>query len=303
MSPKALISSISTSHKLGLIREYWPFFLLILPGLIVTVLFIFVPAIYAIMLSFYKMETILAQGEFVGIDNFLEVFFDPLFWNALKNGVIYSVATVSLQLVLGITIALVLDRSFIGRNFFRGVAIVPYVIPTVVASFTWLWILDANVGIVNEIAKLFGIGIITWFETPFTAMFSTVWVSVWIWTPFVTLSFLAGLQNIDQELFEAARVDGATWLQRFRYITLPILKPILIIVILLRTIWMFNKFDIVWLLTQGGPLHATEHLPVLSYRRAFTMFEVGNGAAISVINFFLLTVLIFVYLKRADIDD
>lgn len=285
-----------------LFRNYWPFFLLILPCLVVTVLFIFVPVIYAILLSFFRMETILSSPEFVGLKNYVDIFGDPLFWNALQNGVIYAAATVALQLVIGIGIALLLNQSFQGRNFFRGIAIVPYVIPTVVASFTWLWILDANVGVVNKILKFFGIGMVTWFETPLTAMFSAILVSVWIWTPFVTLSFLAGLQGIDRELYEASEVDGATTAQCFFRITLPLLKPILGIIILLRTIWMFNKFDIIWLLTQGGPLHSTEHLPVLSYLRAFQMFEVGNGAALATINFLFLMALIFFYLKRVNLD-
>jgi multiple sugar transport system permease protein len=300
---EAFEEKYANSHWMSLFREYWPFFLLIIPVLIVTVLFIFVPVIYAVTLSFFKMETIVSPGKFVGIGNYREIFSDPLFWNALKNGVIYAISTVALQLIIGIGIALILDQNFKGRNYFRGLAIVPYVIPTVVASFTWLWILDPNVGIVNKVIKGLGLGTVTWFETPLTAMFSTVLVSVWIWTPFVTLTFLAGLQGIDQELHEAARVDGATWTQRFLFITLPLLKPILVIIVLLRTIWMFNKFDIIWLLTQGGPLHATEHLPVLAYLRAFRMFEVGNGAGIATVSFLLLIVLIFIYLKRVNIDE
>ncbi len=291
------------SQKTNILQEYWPFLLLILPGIVVTVLFIFVPVLYAVVLSFFKMDTILSPGTFVGLRNYGDIFVDPLFWNALKNGGVYALSTVLLQLIVGIGIALILDHSFRGRNFFRGLAIVPYVIPTVVASFTWLWILDANVGIVNKTLKLVGIRSVTWFETPFTAMFSTILVSVWIWTPFVTLSFLAGLQGIGHELHEAARVDGATWAQRFLFITLPLLKPILVVIILLRSIWMFNKFDIVWLLTQGGPLHATEHLPVLSYVRAFPMFAVGNGAAIATVNFMLLTGLIFIYLRKFKIEE
>jgi multiple sugar transport system permease protein len=300
---KALAEKYANSHWMSLFREYWPFFLLIIPVLIITVAFIFVPVIYAVTLSFFKMETIVSPGKFVGIGNYREIFSDPLFWNALKNGVIYAISTVALQLIIGIGIALILDQNFKGRNYFRGLAIVPYVIPTVVASFTWLWILDPNVGIVNKVIKGLGLGTVTWFETPLTAMFSTVLVSVWIWTPFVTLTFLAGLQGIDQELHEAARVDGATWTQRFLFITLPLLKPILVIIVLLRTSWMFNKFDIIWLLTQGGPLHATEHLPVLAYLRAFRMFEVGNGAGIATVSFLLLIVLIFIYLKRVNIDE
>jgi len=303
MNGKALTRKYANSRQMSLFREYWPFFLLAIPVLIVTIVFIFIPVIYAIILSFFKMETIVSPGKFIGLGNYREIFSDPLFWNALKNGVIYALSTVALQLVIGIIIALILDHNFKGRNYFRGLAIVPYVIPTVVASFTWLWILDPNVGVVNKVVKTLGLGTITWFETPFTAMFSNVLVSVWIWTPFVTLSFLAGLQGIDQELHEAARVDGATWTQRFLFITLPLLKPILVIIILLRTIWMFNKFDIIWLLTQGGPLHATEHLPVLSYLRAFPMFEVGNGSAIATVNFLLLIILIFIYLKKVDIDE
>ena len=128
-------------------------------------------------------------------------------------------------------------------------------------------------------------------------MLTVVVVSVWLWMLFVTVAFLAGLQNVPTVLYEAARVDGASAMQRFWHITLPQLRPVLTVVVLLRTIWMFNKFDIVWLLTRGGPMRSTEHLPVLAYRKAFVAYDVGMGAAISSLSFLMLAAIILIYLR------
>jgi len=291
------------SHGFTLLREYFPFFILITPGILLAFVFIFVPVFYALALSFFKLDTITTPMKFVGLQNYIKILSQEIFWNDFLNGLLYAGLSVFFQVVIGVLIALVLDRRFKFRSLFRAASIVPYVIPTVVAAFTWRWMLDEHIGIVNEIFKILGWTPITWFETRFSSMFSSVLVSVWIWTPFVTLSFLAGLQNMPNELHEAARVDGANALQRFFLITLPFLKPILIIIILLRSIWMFNKFDIIWVLTQGGPLYGTEHLPILSYKKAFIMFEVGEGAAISAINFFVLMIIMYFYLKRFKIDE
>lgn len=303
MSTQDLIHKYRDCHWAVFLREYFPFFLLIFPGVVITILFVFIPVLYSVLLSFFKLETILATPKFVGIENYKSILSDFMFWSALKNGIIYAVSSVSIQIIIGVAIALVLDKNFKFRSLIRGISVVPYVIPTVVVAFTWSWILDGNIGIVNKFLKELGFASVTWFETPFTAMFSIIMVSVWTWTPFVTLCFLAGLQSVPLELYEAARIDGANAVQRFFLITVPVLKPVIIVIILLRAVWMFNKFDIVWLLTEGGPLHSTEHLPALSYIKAFKMFDVGEGAAVATVNFLILIVFIIFYLKRVDVNE
>jgi multiple sugar transport system permease protein len=286
-----------------ILREYYPFMILIVPGILLSLFFIFIPVIYAVYLSFFKLETIASPLKYVALSNYLKILSLPVFWSDLLNGTIFAVGSVSCQVILGIIIALILDQQFRGRSVFRAVSVVPYVIPTVVVAFTWRWMLDEQIGIINIMIRAIGLNPITWFETESAAMFSAIMVSVWTWTPFVTLSFLAGLQSVPRELHEAATVDGANAMHRFFFITLPILKPIVTIVVLLRSIWMFNKFDIIWMLTEGGPLYGTEHLPILAYKRAFKMFEVGEGAAVATISFIILTGFIYYYMKKVRIDE
>src|SRR5262249_12275808 len=155
------------------------------------------------------------------------------------------------------------------RRTVRGIIILPYLLPTLIVALTCKWMLNDPIGIVTVLLKDLGFGAANWLGNERTAMPVVILVSVWMWTPFVTVAFLAGMQNVPPELYEAAKVDGAGAWRRFWHVTLPQLRPVLTVIVLLRTIWMFNKFDIIWLLTRGGPLHATEHLPVLAYRKAF----------------------------------
>jgi multiple sugar transport system permease protein len=169
--------------------------------------------------------------------------------------------------------------------------------------YIWKWVLDVNHGLVNACLSRLGFDVIEWFGTPSMAWMSVIFVSVWHWTPFVTITFLAALQTVSDDLYDAAAVDGATGWQRLLYVTLPVLKPVLVVIIMLRSIFMFNKFDIVWLLTQGGPLTATEHLPILAYQRTFAMFDIGGGAAVATSIFIFLTLLIWVYFKLFPLEE
>src|SRR5262249_11480015 len=156
----------------------------------------------------------------------------------------------------------------------QALIILPYLLPTVVAALIFQWMTDSSFGVITSLTNQAGLGTIAWFDTPVSAMASVIAVSTWLWTPFVAVCCLAAMQTIPISLYEAARVDGAGAVNRFWHITLPQLMPVLSAVILLRTIWMFNKFDIIWLLTKGGPLGATEHIPILAYNRAFNLFDV-----------------------------
>jgi multiple sugar transport system permease protein len=249
------------------------------------------------------MESYISPGEFVGFSNYIRILHEPTFWNDLENGLFYSLACVVLQVSLGIGFALILNEQFKGKSFVRGLTLVPYILPTVVVALTWQWMLDANVGIITVLANKIGLGRIDWLETPNLAMFTVILVSVWTWTPFVTTCFLAALQTIPLDVADAAKVDGTSAWQRFFYITLPILKPILVIIILLRGIWMFNKFDIIWIMTKGGPLGATEHLPILTYKKAFQFYDVGGGTTVATISFLFLFAVVMIYLKVFPVED
>ena len=271
-------------------------------GMAVTLALIVAPVVYAVSLSFYRLDSFVGTPQWVGLGNYIAVLSRPEFWSALTSGLIYSFGSIVLQLVLGIGFALVLNEVFPGRNFVRGLSILPYLLPTVVVVLTFKWMVDGSIGIITAGIAALGLPPVNWFESPGAAMTSVIFVSVWMWTPFVTTCFLAALQTVPASLYEAARVDGTTAVQRFFHITLPMLKPILTVVVLLRAIWMFNKFDVIWLLTRGGPVGATEHLAILSYRHAFSLFDIGGGAAIATISFLILSAVVFVYFRLFPLE-
>ena len=268
-----------------------------------TGVLILYPAYHALELSFQDIDSFISTPAWIGFGNYLEVLGMPEFWSALWRGLIFAGSTIILQIVLGIGIAMLLDAAIPGKALVRGIAVLPYLLPTIVVALTFQWMLDSTVGILTVAVRLFGYSYIPWGESPATAMAMVIFISVWIWTPFVTLACLAGLQSVPSQLYEAARVDGASAWQRFWHITLPQLRPVLTVVLLLRAIWMFNKFDIIWLTTRGGPMQATEHLPVLAYRQTFEMYEVGKGAAVSAISFLILSACILAYFHFFPLDE
>ena len=271
-------------------------------GLALTAAVVVYPALYAIELSFQKAESFISTPEWVGFANYARVLADPDFWNALQRGVVFAGSAIFFQVVLGIGFAMLLDAAIPCRRLMRGIAILPYLLPTLIVALIAKWMLNDPIGIITAMADGLGFGIVDWFGTPNRAMAIVITVSVWIWTPFVTVAFLAGLQSVPDTLYEAAKVDGANAWQRFWHITLPQLRPVLTVVVLLRAIWMFNKFDIIWLLTGGGPLQATEHLPILAYRKAFQSYDVGMGATVSTISFLILTAAVLVYFRLFPLD-
>ncbi|WP_334190143.1 carbohydrate ABC transporter permease [Noviherbaspirillum sp.] len=268
----------------------------------VTLVLILFPVLHAIELSFYQSQSFVSERTWVGLGNYLRVLQEPGFWRAFSIGITFSLITIVLQVVLGIGCALLLDQPFFGRPVVRGLAVLPYLLPTVVVAVAFQWLLDGSLGLFTIWAEKLGFGRPAWFEDPVMAMLIVVVASVWTWTPFVTISFLAALQTVPKSLYESARVDGAGSWMRFWHVTIPMLIPMLMVIVLLRSIWMFNKFDIIWLLTKGGPLSATEHLPVMAYRRAFMQYDVGGGAAIATLSFAVLSVLILVYFYFYPLD-
>ena len=261
------------------------------------------PLIYAVMLSFYSARSFMSEPEWVGLSNYIKVLQDPLFWNSLTNGLTIALSSIVLQVVLGVGIAMVLNKRFVGQTIARSIAILPYFLPTVVACLVAQWILEPNYGLVKTALASIGVGMLDWSSHAFTAKGTIIRVSVWLWTPFVVTCVLAGLQTIPTQLYEAARVDGAGAWTQFWHITIPGLRSVLIVVILLRGIWMFNKFDLIWLLTKGGPLNQTETLPTLAYRKSFIEYNLGGGAAVATISFLLLSGVILIYLRLFPIDD
>lgn len=283
-------------------RHDWVIWIGFAAGLILTFGLIVLPVLNGVWLSFHSAESFIATPHWVGFANYIKLFGDAEFWRATLNGVVYALISVVLQLVLGVGFALVLNKSFPFRGIVRGLSILPYLLPTVVVGVTFQWMTDGSFGVITALTRSVGLGDIPWFESSSAAMASVVLVSVWLWTPFVTVCCLAGMQSIPQSLYEAAKVDGASNWSQFWHVTLPQLMHILNVVVLLRAIWMFNKFDIIWLLTKGGPLGATQTLPVLAYNKAFNLFDVGGGAAVATLGFLLLSGIVAIYFQLTSED-
>jgi multiple sugar transport system permease protein len=268
----------------------------LLPGVLLFAVVIIIPAFLAVNYSFYKADSFVGDASFVGMQNYSDIVQDRRFWHGLWRTLIYSGATVGLQMVVGIAVAMVLNQSFRGNNILRGITVVPYIVPVIVVTLGWEWMLDTNTGIVNHVIASLGFDKIQFLSVNM-AMTTSILLSTWTWAPFVTLVFLSGLQTIPSDLYESATIDGASTWKQFWKITIPMLKDIIVTIVLLRGLWMFNKFDLIWLLTGGGPLEKTETLPIYIYINTFKTFKVGYGSALAVISLLIMILAMAVYLK------
>ena len=267
--------------------------LLVLPALLLLGALTLYPVAYGIWISFFSKHSFFPEQQFVGIANYLAVAADEEFWRSLKLGLVYSLSTIALQLALGVAAALLLHQAFPGRGLVRAIVIFPYVIPTVVAVVIWKWLLNSQFGLVNY---LLGVPI-SWMGRDWI-MVSLILVSVWQFFPFVVLAVLARLQTIPPELYEAAKVDGANALRRFLHVTLPQLASVLFVVVLLRSIWMFTKFDTPWLMILGGGAETyIRTLPIYTYQRTFAWYEAGRGSAMAVLMFLMLVAAVALYFR------
>jgi multiple sugar transport system permease protein len=271
-------------------------FLLLLPLVLLIVGLTLYPIYNIVRLSLFEQGLYSTKAEFVGFDNFRAVFGHEALPRSLANTLVFTFASLGLQMPIGLAIALLLNAKFPFRNPVRGAMLFSYLVPYVVAALTWRFMMSDATGILNYLIRAYNLPIPpSWFSSPDWAMLGVILVNTWKNFPFMVLVFLAQLQTIDKEQYEAAGVDGASWWNVFRYITFPALLPVMLVVGMLRTIWNFNNFEVVFLLTQGGPLGKTETLPLLIYRFVFGEFSLGRGAALAVIVFFILVAMSVVY--------
>ena len=236
---------------------------------------------------------------FIGLGNYLELVRDPRFWSALGHTLFFAAATVSLELVLGFALALGMNSAFRGRGAARATSLLPWAIPTVVAALLWRFMFDSQAGIANAI--LIGLGVlsrpIVWFIDATTAWIPVILADVWKTTPFVAILLLAGLQNIDKSLYEAAEVDGASAWWRLWRITIPLLKPTILVALIFRTLDAFRVFDLVYALTGGGPGTATEPIALYTHNTILQNLRFGYGSALSVVIFALTFGLALIYIR------
>ena len=254
----------------------------VIPALALLALVTVYPVTYVVVLSLQRRMPIFDISRFVGLDNYLFLLQDDRFWNALGNTAYFTALSVTVELLLGLAVALLMERRFRLKGIARAVILVPWAIPTVVSARMWEWIFNTDFGVLNYLTGLR----INWLGSPFWAMHAAVLVDVWKTTPFVAILLMAGLQAIPRDLYQAARVDGAGAWSIFRHVTLPLLRPVILVVLLFRTLDAFRVFDAVYVLTGGGPANTTETLSIYAYRVLFQTLQFGYGSALAVTAFF-----------------
>jgi len=293
LNPFSLIGHISET-------KYWAY-LMILPGLLLVSVVIFYPVVSGIWLSFHKYNLLRPKAgqPWVGLEQYQELINDPIFWISLKNTFIFGVGNVILPLMLGMIAALALNHINRGRALFRTMLLMPWFMPSVVAGHMWALLLDSRLGVVNDL--LVRIGLLdsyhAWFADPNTTMIAVLMVGLWRGFPFFTLLLLAGMQSIPTELYEAASVDGANPWLKYRAITLPLLIPIILVSVTLRTIAVINSPDLFIILTGGGPGRTTHVLSFYAFNTAFSEFNFGYAATISTIMLLIVTIFIVIYMR------
>jgi multiple sugar transport system permease protein len=272
-------------------------FLFMLPAAVLLLLFLAYPLGLGVWLGFTD-EKIGRPGIFIGIENYQYLWSDSVFWLSVFNTLLYTIVASALKFGLGLWLALLLNEHLPFKGFFRAIVLLPWVVPTVLSAIAFWWIYDAQFSILSWVLMQFGWidGPINFLGDPNNARASVIAANVWRGIPFVAITLLAGLQTIPPSLYEAATLDGATSWQRFRYVTLPMLTPIIAIVMTFSVLFTFTDFQLIYVLTRGGPVNATHLMATLSFQRGISGGNLGEGAAIAVAMIpFLLAAILFSY--------
>jgi len=268
-----------------------------LPVLLLVIFVYLLPIVWVVAGSLHAISAFSPEWEWIGIANYTELLTSPSFHDALWLSTFFAAVSVGIQLITGVGLALLVNRSFKYKYFVRTIVMLPYLVPTVVVGFVTLWMANSQYGVINQLLARAGLieNYIPWFGNADLALIAVIVTGSWKFTIFVTIMVLARLQSIPDDYYEAAETCGASMYNKFVDITLPNIKSVLFIVLLLRGIFMFNKFDIIWVTTRGGPSELTTTAPVYAYKRGFMAGELGQAAAVSVILFFILAITATVY--------
>lgn len=261
----------------------------ILPALLGTLIFIVIPVICSFGLSFTKWD-LLNPIRFVGLDNYKEIFSEALFFKIFWNTVVFAISTSVLGVIIPLILACILNSKIRGSEFYKTAYFLPFITPMIVIGVVWEWIFDPNIGLLNNILHLH----INWLYDTHFAMPALIIVSVWKLIGYNMVIFLSSLSGISQSMFEAAKIDGATPFQTFKNVTIPLLSPSIFFVVIITAISSFQVFDLIYLMTQGGPLDSTNVLVYAIYKNAFEYFNVGKASAIAYVLFFIILVLTLV---------
>lgn len=260
--------------------------LFLLPALLGTLIFIIIPVLCSFGLSFVKWD-LLNPITFVGLENYKNLFNDKVFYQTLINTIVFAISTSTFGVIIPLILASVLNSKIRGSEFFKTAYFLPFITPMIVIGIVWGWIFDPNIGLLNKLLHLH----INWLYDVKFAMPALIAVSVWKLIGYNMIIFLSTLSSISQSLFEAAKIDGANSLQAFRHVTVPMLSPTIFFVVIITTISSFQVFDLIYLMTQGGPFNSTNVLVYSIYQNAFEYFNVGKASAIAYVLFAIILVL------------
>jgi multiple sugar transport system permease protein len=299
---RASVAGRATARRSLLERESVFSWAMLAPGVLFLLAFVAYPFFYGIFLSFQERR-VASPGTFVGLANFATQLHDAVFWQVTGNTFVYTIVATLLKMIGGLAMALVINQQFRGRNLARAFLLLPFIVPTVLSSVAWMWILDPTFSVINWTLR--NTGLITqnfsWLGNATLAMVSIIMVNTWRGLPFYGITLLAGLQTISPDLYEAAAIDGASVTQRFWHITMPVLKPILIIVTMFSIIFTFSDFQLIYVLTHGGPANATHLFATYAFDIGMSAGQLGMGAAVALAMLPALALLIVVltlYLRR-----
>lgn len=270
-------------------NERFASWVFILPALLGTLIFIVIPVICSFGLSFTKWD-LLNPIRFVGLDNYKEIFSEALFFKIFWNTVVFAISTSVLGVIIPLILACILNSKIRGSEFYKTAYFLPFITPMIVIGVVWEWIFDPNIGLLNHILHLH----INWLYDTHFAMPALIIVSVWKLIGYNMVIFLSSLSGISQSMFEAAKIDGASPFQTFKNVTIPLLSPSIFFVVIITAISSFQVFDLIYLMTQGGPLDSTNVLVYAIYKNAFEYFNVGKASAIAYVLFFIILVLTLV---------
>lgn len=280
------------------ISRYQPY-LFLAPSFAILLVFLIYPLFWNIYIALHdvSLTTLLKDWEYIGLENFVTLFNDPNFYTSLKVTLMFVGGSVTLQFGMGMLMAIVLNQHIRGSGVYRAILIIPWTISAVVAAFSFKFILDDNFGILNYVLNQMGIASVGWLSDPSIVVWSLVIANMWYGTPFTLLFLTAGLLSINPTLYEAARIDGASKIRSLFHITLPLLKPFMIINLILITMWSVNLFDIQLIMTGGGPLFSSTTTSLYMYRQAFEFGLLSKGAAAGIILILINLTVAIIYVK------
>ena len=272
-------------------------YLLLLPCFLVVIILYGYPMVLTFINSFNKVNLLTGSSDFIGLANYKSIFNDPQFYKSLSVTVKYTVITVFLKIFLGFLLAYLLSSNIFAKKQFRFLVLIPWAIPQVAVSTLWKWILDGRYGYINYFFMKLGItkSPILFLSDPNIALYCAAFVDAWLGISFVSMMFLAALEQIPTSLYEASEIDGANKTRQFFDITLPGIRQTFVTILILVTIWTFNSFNVIYVLTQGGPMRSTETLIIKIYQEAFSRFNIGASSALTMIVVVILSLMTFIY--------